>query len=81
MPMEQVEFEFPDEKEAKENARKGGAVVAPEKDRRAGAIGSPGFSHFFHGVKRRTRLLSVEQADPVLKGEVRSFVPLVQQAA
>ena len=31
MPMEQVEFEFPDEKEAKENARKGGAVVAPEE--------------------------------------------------
>ncbi len=32
MPMEQVEFEFPDEKEAKENARKGGAVVAPEPE-------------------------------------------------
>jgi hypothetical protein len=32
MPMEQVEFEFPDEQEAKENARKGGAVVAPEVD-------------------------------------------------
>lgn len=30
MSMEQVEFEFPDEKEAKENARKGGAVVATE---------------------------------------------------
>jgi hypothetical protein len=33
MPMEQVEFEFPDEKEAKENARKGGAVVEPEDDK------------------------------------------------
>ena len=33
MPMEQVEFEFPDEKEAKENARKGGAVVAAEDDK------------------------------------------------
>lgn len=32
MPMDQVEFEFPDEKEAKENARKGGAVVEPEAD-------------------------------------------------
>jgi hypothetical protein len=32
MPMEQVEFEFPDEKEAKDNARKGGAVVEPETD-------------------------------------------------
>lgn len=30
MPMEQIEFEFPDEKEAKENARKGGAVVDVE---------------------------------------------------
>ncbi len=30
MPMEQVEFEFPDEKETKENARKGGAVVDVE---------------------------------------------------
>ena len=29
---EKVEFEFPDEKEAKENARKGGAVVAPEPE-------------------------------------------------
>jgi hypothetical protein len=32
MALEQVEFEFPDEKEAKENARKGGAVVTPEED-------------------------------------------------
>ena len=30
MAMEQVEFEFPDEKEAKENARKGGAMVDVE---------------------------------------------------
>lgn len=30
MPMDQVEFEFPDEREAKENARKGGAVVDVE---------------------------------------------------
>lgn len=29
---EKVEFEFPDEKEAKQNARKGGAVVAPEPE-------------------------------------------------
>jgi hypothetical protein len=29
---EKVEFEFPDEKESKENARKGGAVVAPEPE-------------------------------------------------
>ena len=32
MAMDQVEFEFPDEKEDKENARKGGAVVTPETD-------------------------------------------------
>ena len=31
MPMDQIEFEFPDEKEAKENARKGGAVVDVEE--------------------------------------------------
>jgi hypothetical protein len=30
MTLEQVEFEFPDEKEAKENARKGGSVVEVE---------------------------------------------------
>ena len=30
MPMDQIEFEFPDEKEAKENARKGGAMVDVE---------------------------------------------------
>ena len=32
MPMDQVEFEFPDEKEP-ENPRKGGAVVEPEADK------------------------------------------------
>lgn len=32
MALEQVEFEFPDEKEAKQNARKGGAVVTPEPE-------------------------------------------------
>jgi len=30
---EKVEFEFPDEQEAKGNARKGGAVVTPEEDK------------------------------------------------